>query len=175
MLTIDNLVNDSLCNFLRGKSEIDERLPECPDIENLWENVVSGYIPDGAREFNKYPSASLGWMFFIGMALAQYWDTEWNIYSKVENIYTYMRDKRDYDHLDEYICQVVLQLDKCQEKELNDIVSECAEITLNILNHQNIEPATKEAFMAYVACLHQLYIMGMSVQLHRLGYHMTKI
>ena len=39
----------------------------------------------------------------IGMAVAKMWDTEWEIYSKVDDLYTYMRDKRDYDHLDEYI------------------------------------------------------------------------
>ena len=33
----------------------------------------------------------------------------------------------------------------------------------------------KEAFNGYVACLHQLYLMGASMQLKRMGYHMTKM
>jgi hypothetical protein len=41
--------------------------------------------------------------------------------------------------------------------------------------HQRIEPGTKEAFNAYVACLHQLYLMGAAMQLKRMGYHMTKM
>ena len=32
-----------------------------------------------------------------------------------------------------------------------------------------------EAFNAYVACLHQLYLMGAAMQLKRMGYHMTKM
>ena len=41
--------------------------------------------------------------------------------------------------------------------------------------HQQIEPSTKEAFNAYVSCLHQLYLMGAAVQLRRMGYHMTRM
>jgi len=43
------------------------------------------------------------------------------------------------------------------------------------LMHQRIEPGTKEAFNAYVSCLHQLYLMGAAMQLKRMGYHMTKM
>ena len=32
-----------------------------------------------------------------------------------------------------------------------------------------------QQFLAYVACLHQLYLFGIAVQLKRLGYHMTQI
>ena len=35
--------------------------------------------------------------------------------------------------------------------------------------------STKEAFNAYVACLHQLYLFGAAMQLKRMGYHMTKM
>ena len=31
------------------------------------------------------------------------------------------------------------------------------------------------AFNGYVACLHQLYLMGAAMQLKRMGYHMTKM
>ena len=34
---------------------------------------------------------------------------------------------------------------------------------------------TKEAFNAYVSCLHQLYLFGAAMQLNRMGYHMTKM
>ena len=38
-----------------------------------------------------------------------------------------------------------------------------------------IMPGTKEAFLAYVACLHQLFLFGAAIQLKRMGYHMTRI
>ena len=71
--------------------EVDERLPECPDVEEKWDSIAKAYIPDGIREFQDFPSASLGWMMYIGMAVAKMWDTEWEIYSKIEDLYAYMR------------------------------------------------------------------------------------
>lgn len=54
--------------------EVDERQPECPDVEEKWEEIAKAYIPDGIREFQDFPSASLGWMMYIGMAVAQLWN-----------------------------------------------------------------------------------------------------
>ena len=45
----------------------------------------------------------------------------------------------------------------------------------NYMMRQGVEPGTAEALQAYVSCLHQMYLMGACVQLHRLGYHMVKM
>ena len=92
-------LHQDLHQFLQSMKEIDARLPECPDVEEKWEQIVKAYIPDGIREFNDFPSASLGWMMY----------------------------------------------------------------------------GTKEAFNAYVSCLHQLYLFGAAMQLNRMGYHMAKM
>ena len=121
-----------------------------------WEQIAKAYIPDGIKEFNDFPSASLGWMMYIGMAVAKFfavqsgkaerWDAEWEvlelreqsdacinsaeipelrsptrslsrqnstegqIYSKIDDLYAYMRDKRGYDAMDEYIREDVILL-----------------------------------------------------------------
>lgn len=175
MEQFEEKLHQDLHDYLLAKGEIDERLPECPDVEEKWEQVASAYLPDGIREFNGYPTASLGWMMYIGMALAKYWDTEWEIYSKIEDLYAYMRDKRGYDHLDEYICEEVLLLKGDDRTALEKLSGSCAERAYSLLRHQAIEPGTKEAFNGYVACLRQLYQMGMAVQLKRMGYHMTRL
>ena len=126
-------------------------------------------------EFQNYPNASLGWMMYVGMAIAKMWDTEWDVYSKLEDIYIYLRDKRGYDSMDEYIRQDVLLLDGEDYTSLEKLVGECASRVHSALMRQRIEPGTKEAFHAYVACLHQLYLMGAAMQLNRMGYHMTKM
>ena len=87
-------LHQDLHQFLLSMKVVDERLPECPDVEDKWEEIAKAYIPDGIREFQDYPSASLGWMMYIGMAVAKFWDTEWDIYSKIDDLYAYMRDKR---------------------------------------------------------------------------------
>ena len=173
MEQFEEKLRQDLHQFLLSVDEVDERLPECPDVEDKWEAIARAYLPDGIREFQDFPSASLGWMMYIGMALAKMWDTEWEIYSKIDDVYAYMRGKRGYDGLDEYIREEVLLLSGTDFVGLEKLVGECASRVYNALRRQNIEPGTREAFNAYVACLHQLYLMGIAAQLKRMGYHMT--
>ena len=95
--------------------------------------------------------------------------------TKIEDLYAYMRDKRGYDAMDEYIREEVLQLQGVDYTVLEKVTGECASRVYNALMHQRLEPGTKEAFNGYVACLHQLYLMGAAMQLKRMGYHMTKM
>jgi len=175
MEKFEEQLHQDLHQYLQGIKEVDERLPECPDVEEKWVEIAKTYIPDGIREFQNFPSASLGWMMYIGMAVAKYWDTEWEIYSKIEDLYAFIRDKRGYDTMDEYIREEVLLLKGDDYNMLETTTGECASRVYNALMRQHFEPATKEAFNGYVACLHQLYLMGAAMQLKRMGYHMTKM
>lgn len=175
MTEFEEKLKQDLHRYLLMEEEIDQRLPDAVDIEEKWEGIAKAYLPDGIREFNGYPTVSLGWMMYIGMAVAKYWDTEWEVYSKLEDIYLYLRDKRGYDTMDEYIREEVLQLQGDDFTNLEHLVAECASRTHSKLYHAGYEPGTKEAFHAYVDSLHQLYLMGAAVQLKRMGYRMAKI
>lgn len=175
MQAFEELLHNDLNQYLTGLKEMDEHLPECPDVEDKWAEIADAYIPDGIREFQNYPSASLGWMMYIGMAVAKMWDTEWQIYSHIENLYAYLRDKRGYDAMDEYIREDVLRLRGSDYDALEKLVGECASRVNNALTHQHFEPGTREAFNGYVTCLHQLYLFGAAVQLKRMGYRMQKM
>ena len=98
MEQFEEKLHEDLHQFLLSMKEVDDRLPECPDVEGKWEEIAKAYIPDGIREFQEYPSASLGWMMYVGMAVTRYWDCEWEIYSKLPDLYAYMRDKRLRQH-----------------------------------------------------------------------------
>lgn len=168
-------LHKDLHQFLLSIKEVDERLPECPDVEEKWEDIAKAYIPDGIKEFQTFPTASFGWMMYIGMAVAKMWDTDWESYSKMEDLYVYMRDKRGYDAMDEYIRGEVLLLQGIDYTLLEKLVGECSSRVYNAFMHQHLEPGTKDAFNGFIACLHQLYLMGAAMQLKRMGYHMTKI
>lgn len=173
--SFEDKIHDMLYQYLLGIEEVDERLPECPDVEERWVGIANSYIPDGAREFRNYPVASLGWMMYMGMAVAKLWDDEWSIYSQIEDLYIYMRDKRGYDLMDEFIREDVLMLRDEGSSDLETLVCECASRVNSALMRESIEPGTKEAFDAYISCLHQLYLFGAAVQLRRMGYHMQKL
>lgn len=172
---VEELFRKDLHKYLMSVGTVDERLPEAPDIEELWQKVGESYLPDGMREFAEYPTVSLGWMMFVGMAITKYWDADWELYSKVDDIYKYLRDQRDFDHLDDYVCESVLLLSEEEHEKMAKVVGECASRTYSMLYHQHLEPGTPEAFQAYVSALHQMYLMGMAMELRRLGYHMTAL
>ena len=167
------LLND-LQRFLLERGKVDERLPECPDVEDKWPAIAEAYLPDGIREFADYPVASLGWMMFIAMAVTKFWDQDWERYSQVEDLYLMLRDKRGYDHLDEYILDEVLDLHGDAAEALQTLVGDCAEHVKRALFARDIEPGTVEAFKAYVVCLQTMYQMGMAIQLKAMGYHMVR-
>lgn len=175
MDAFEKLVQDDLHGYLKMMGEMDAMLPEAEDISGKWESIASHYLEDGIREFANYPMAALGWMMYVGMAVGQFWDGDWRYYDSLENIYDTLRAPRGYDAMDEYIMDEVLQLDQKQQDGLQNLVGECAARTLSNLHRQHIEPSTPEAYRAFVAALHQLYLMGAFVQLHRLGYHMERI
>ena len=174
MQRFENKIKEELARFLLSRQEIDEHLQETPDIEEKWMSIGEAYLADGVREFAKYPIASLGWMMYVGMAVAKFWDDDWAIYSKVDNLYLYMRDKSGYDLLDEYVRGPLLGLSGDTFDSTETLVQDCANRAHSLLLHEHLEPGTEAAFRGYVACLHQLYLLGASVQLHRMGYHFVK-
>lgn len=174
MTKFEQTIHDDLHRYLMVEGRLEQMLPDAPDIKDKWEEVGQAYLPDGVREFNGYPVVSLGWMMYVGMAVAQMWDEDWQRYSSLDNIYTHLRDQRGYDNMDEYIREEVLHLSGDDYKATEDLVGECAARTHSNLRHGGFEPGTRPAFQAYVACLHQLYLMGAAVQLKTLGYVMKK-
>lgn len=163
----------NIANYLHARSEIDRILPDAPDIEERWEKICTAYLPDGVREFQDYPTASLGWMMFIGMAVAHFWDEDWEMYSQFDDLYAIFVKGKGYDAMDEYICHDIMKLDDKSAAETSKLVGDTAELVLNALRHENFEPGTPAAFNAYVRCLHQLYYYGAAARLYQLGYRMT--
>lgn len=166
-------VHDDLMSFLQHKGAVDNHVPECPDVEEKWTQIGRSYMPDGTREFKDYPVVSLGWIMFVGMAIAFYWDTDWEKYSGRTDLYEELRDKKGYDNLDDEIVEGLLGYSGDAAEKVSGLVAECASRVYSLLTHQNIEPGSEVAFGCYVAALHQLYLAGMVMELNALGYHMT--
>ena len=51
-------IGKDLHQYLLSMKQVDERLPECPDVEEKWEEIAQTYLPDGIREFQSYPTTS---------------------------------------------------------------------------------------------------------------------
>lgn len=168
-------VGAELRGFLTRTGVLDERVPECPDVEERWEAILHSYLPDGVREFAGYPVVSLGWMMFVGMAMAFYWDIDWEDYSTHADIYGELRGLRGFDNLDEAIVEDVLGYRGEDAARVTAIAADCAQRVLSIMNHSGIEGGTATALACYKAALHQLYLAGVGMELNALGYHMRPL
>lgn len=168
-------VRKDLIEFLQRKDLIDKHVPDCPDVEAKWPEIIRAYIPDGTREFQQYPVVSLGWMMLIGMAIAYYWDTDWEKYAAQTDLYEQLRAIKGYDNLDDAVLVDIFGYRPETVEKVSDLAAECASRVYTMLTHSYIEPGTPEAFGCYVAALHQLYLAGMAMELNTLGYHMTPL
>lgn len=168
-------VAGDLTAFLQYKDALDKHLPECPDVEEKWALIGRAYLPDGAKEFQQYPVVSLGWIMFVGMAMAYYWDTDWTANADRTDFYEAIRDKDGYDNLDDTVVKTILGYEGEAADKIIELVAECASRVHSLLTHEQVENGTEAAFGCFVAALHQLYLAGMRMELNALGYHMTKM
>ena len=73
----EDTFHKDLATYLEAHDLIDKHFPEAPDIEALWATIGESYLPDALREWSHYPTVALGWVMYIGMAIAYYWDEDW--------------------------------------------------------------------------------------------------
>ena len=175
MESFEEKIKTDLHKYLLSMEEVDSRLPENADIEDKWRGIAEEYLPDGIREFNGYPTVSLGWMMYVGMAVAKYWDEDWEVYGQVPNLYEYVRDKRGFDYLDEVVRGEVLMLKDDEYSQMEKIVQGFAQQVLNQIRHENIEPQSPMAFHVYVRSIKVLYLLGAAIELKALGYKFEKV
>lgn len=136
--------------FLRGP------LLETADLDELWPALAQPYMASAVPDFEQYPLVSLGWMTFVGMAMAVLWDEDWQRYQPLGSaLYTQLRDARGWDELDEYVLEDVLGMLRGSEeaKRYTDLVRRLAELALTQLRHENAEPSSPMAFQLYARTL----------------------
>ena len=167
-------LEQTLLKHCTDQGTLDGKLLSTPDIDGCWMALAPEYLADAVPEIADYPLVALGWAMCLGLAMAKLWDTDWGTYGKAPaETYRQMRDHRGFDCMDEHILEDILCLDKEAAAKTSELVADCAGRVYSSLRHSQLEPGTAEAFRGYISCLHQLYLAGMCVQLHRLGYHMS--
>ncbi|MDO5446879.1 MAG: hypothetical protein Q4F34_03775 [Prevotellaceae bacterium] len=145
------------------------------DLTDKWNEIAPSYVKDSVKEVADYPTVSLGWAMYLGMAVAKYWDDDWKIFSQVGNLYEYVRDKRGYDYMDEYVREEILGLKGEAFDDMEKLVQTCAQQVLARIRHEQVEPQSALAYYVYLASVRVLYQLGASVVLHQLGYKFEKL
>ena len=162
-----------LCTAARALSG---QLLETPDFEAVWPEVCTPYLGDAVPEIAKYPTVAIGWMGFVGLAIAQRWDSDWSVATKDPHALYPALLAQGFDALDDYVLDHVLAITDAEERaQLHQLVRTCAEAAHAALRREGIEPQSPMAFHTYVRTLHVMYRLGIALQLHRLGYKFEKM
>lgn len=154
---------------------LEGQLLESPDITEKWDQLANSYIADAVKEIAQYPSVSLGWAMYLGMGIARFWDDAWETYSKVGNLYEYIRDRRGFDYMDEVVRGEILHLEGEDFDRMEKHVQAFAKQVLAQIRHEQIEPQSPLAYYIYVRSVTVLYKLGAAIELKTLGYKFEKV
>ena len=107
----ESQLTEQLLRLCTETGALNGQLLETPDLETVWEAVAQPYVADAVPEIPQYPTVAIGWMGFVGMALAHLWETGWAPCAQhPERIYPALRNARGFDALDDHILDDVLGL-----------------------------------------------------------------
>ena len=157
---------------------LEKQLLETDDLTELFPELTQAYLGDAVPDFEQYPLVSLGWIAFVGMAMAALWDSDWEQYGAIPagELYQQIRDARGWDELDEYVLEEAIGLRKESDeaKRYTAFLRRATEQAYSALMHERAEPSTPLAFQLYGRTLYALYRLGIALGLNLLGYKLHR-
>jgi len=149
------------------------------DIDNVWKESAPEYMVDAVPNIAQYPLVSIAWAGFYGMAVAKLWDKDIRMLGMVDGISLYhrLRNARGFDEMDEYIMEGVLGYlpETNSTHEIDDMMHRLAQLGLDSIRHENVEPQTEMAFHVYARTLRAVFRSAAAWQLSRMKYNLTKL
>lgn len=170
----ENLKNRLLA-LCTAKGILQNQLLVVEDLDEKWRISAPQYMADAVPEIKDYPTVAIAWACYYGMGAAALWDAAWDSCKDIEDLYTYIRDKRGFDLMDEYVTEELLGLDNVNAKQLSNFIGDCSTLALTLLRKEGIEPQSIEAFHLFAKTTQIFFQMGVSIELHRMGYKYEKI
>ena len=170
----ENLLQEMLrvCTSL---GMLDGALLNSEVIDLKWKEWAPEYIAESLPEVNSYPEFAIGCAGYAGMAVAQWWDTDWGRNHSMK--YESLHGPRGFDDMDEHIVQNILglSLDSVEAKQIVNILLCCAQKAVDMIRHEQIEHQTVKAFHIFARTVKVMFRIGAALQLKRLGYKFHKV
>lgn len=143
---------------------------ECEEITSKWDDYAEQYMADAVGQIDDYPNAAVGWAAFIGMAVAQWWGTDWPASRFTPYRHLYGAEK--WDDMDDRIMVdiLALPLGSSEEQFLRDTIITCAEKAISIIMEEDFEPCSDQAYEILSITIKTMFKIGAALQLHRMGW-----
>ena len=145
------------------------------DIDERWNKLAPEYLADAVGQVQQYPTVSVAWAAYLGMAIAFGWDADWNTTSKAP--YQAFYGEQGFDDMDEFIVRDLLgiALDSEEAAVLERMVRSCAQKCVDMIRREQIEPQSPLAYHVFATASKTMYRIGAALELKRLGYKFEKM
>lgn len=145
------------------------------DIDDKWHEFAPEYMADSVREINSYPMVAMAWAAYVGMAVAEWWDKDWEKGSTTP--YETLHGASGFDDMDEHILADILGIELGSEEArfIEDTLRSCATLAISLIRREEIEAQSTKAFYIFSRTARAMYRIGASLRLHTLGYKFEKL
>ncbi len=146
------------------------------ELEEKWDSSAAEYMAAAVPQLNDYPAAAVAWAGSLGIGLSILWDTAWEKYSPVEELYTTIATPRGFDQMDEYVMEEMLgyTLESEEATALENAMRSAATTTLTMIRKEGIEAQSVMAFYIFARSAKVFFRIGVAVGLRALGYRYQK-
>ncbi len=170
----ENLQNEllKLCSSLGALKGV---LLASDDIDLRWKDIAPEYMADAMRELNDYPTVAIAWAGYVGMAIAEWWDSDWQ--TGATKPYSSLHGAQGFDDMDEHILLDILSipLESEEAKRIENTLRSCAQLAITLIRREGIEAQTTKAFYIFSRTARALYRIGAALRLHALGYKFERV
>ncbi len=155
---------------------LDGELLASVDLDEKWSSSAPEYMAAAVPQIERFPLAAIAWAGYFGMGAAVLWDTDWESYCDIDDLFTLIASPRGFDNMDEYVMEGLMgyPLESEQANLLEAIMLNCATIAESAIRKEQIEAQSIMAFQIFARTTKVLYRIGVSIALSILGYKYTK-
>lgn len=173
--SFEDKLQEELLRLCTSYNMLDGKLLATDDIDNQWNVLAPEYMADAVGQINEYPTVSVAWAAYLGLAIAYGWDTDWNLISKAA--YQSFYGEQGFDDMDEHIVRDLLgiPLDSEEAQNLEAMIRRSAQTAVALIRAEQIEPQSPMAFYVFARAVKVLFSIGAAIELKRLGYKFEKV
>ena len=145
------------------------------DINGHWDTLAPEYVADAVGQIADYPTVSVAWAGYLGLAVACGWDKNWQECLKTP--YKAYYGSQGFDDMDEHIIEHILglSLDSRESEKIESVIRSCAQASVTLIRREQIEPQSPMAFHVFARAIKVMYRIGAALELKRLGYKFEEV
>ena len=168
-------IQGELLRICTSHSMLDGVLLATDDVTGHWDVLAPEYVADAVGQIADYPTVSIAWAGYLGLAIAHGWDRNWQECLKTP--YKAYYGAQGFDDMDEHIIQDVLgiSLDSHDAGKIETVVRSCSQAAVTLIRREQIEPQSPMAFHVFARAVKVMYRIGAALELKRLGYKFEEV